>query len=389
MIPSHLHQRVATIVLAGGEGKRLYPLTQHRCKPDVCFGGKYRLIDIPLSHSLQSRIHQVFVLSQHFTQGLQNHIEKTYPPQVQILTPKSPLSKFEGTADAVRKTKAHLDKTNAEYFLILSGDQLYDIQLLDMIDFAQKKQADLVIASLLVPKKEAKRMGVLQIDPEQKILQFTEKPQTPALLEQFALPDNPSLFLGSMGIYVFRKQVLFDILEEKGDDFGKDIIPKLIQLSQKTYAFIHKGYWEDIGTVESYYKANLSLAKGDTSLKVTSLPTASFLQDTQIEHSVISPGCDIQAKSIVRSIIGSGSIIGQNTIITDSIIMGNHYGVKQTIGKECVIDTAIIDEEVSLGDYVHLRNIHKHQNYDSPQLIVRDGIIIIPSQTVLPRGFCF
>ena len=403
-----LDDRVAAIVLAGGQGTRLFPLTQTRCKPAVGFGGRYRLIDIPLSNSLNSRIHRLFVISQYFASHLNHHITSTYHSQqenIDLLCPEENATKkewFEGTADAVRKNLDHLLKTPAEYFLILSGDQLYNLDFRDMIDFAKKKKADLVIASLPVGEEEAKRMGVMQIDKNQKVLDFYEKPKERAVLDRFVTQDK---YIGSMGIYVFARKTLIALLQEKGNDFGKHLLP--IQVKRdNTYAYVYDGYWVDIGTIGSFYTANMALLDRkncidmyDEARPIFTRPhqlPSPFVRDTIVRDSLISQGSIIEAKEIMHSIIGVRSRIKKGTVIRDSIIMGNHFyepPPHQTlpsdlsIGENCLIEKTIIDEHCHIGDNVQLINRDKRKTLDGDGVYIRDGIIIVTSGTTLPDGY--
>ncbi|MBS3902778.1 MAG: hypothetical protein KGZ30_00140 [Anaplasmataceae bacterium] len=406
-----ISQKVMAIVLAGGQGTRLYPLTIKRCKPAVAFGSRYRLIDIPISSSLNSGIRQIAVISQYFASELNQHIASTYrldqfqKGRFELLCPEeTSLTRvyFEGTADAVRKNLDHLLDTNSEYFLILSGDQLYNIDFRPMIQFAINTQADLVIASLPVKENEARRMGLLKLDENHRIVDFYEKPSESYVLERFRLPQHHSSFetcpkyLASMGIYVFKRSALVSILQEEGVDFGKHIIPLQLQRG-KTYGFAFDGYWEDIGTIESYYQANLALTKQEACLEVYNQdrpiyaqsvhsPSA-FIGDTKIKHSILGQGSMIQAKEVSNSIIGIGTIIGQDSIIRDSVILGSHSPA--IIGKDCLVAKTIIDESARLGDHVRLINKNHLTTYDGDGIFLRDGIIIITSGTHLPDGFTF
>jgi glucose-1-phosphate adenylyltransferase len=411
---------VASIVLAGGQGTRLQPLTTMRCKPAVSFAGRFRLIDIPISNSLNSQIHQIFIISQYLANSLQHHIDDTYSPSsfhkgdLHILSPN--LSShgdnwFKGTADAVRKNWDELEKTPVEYFLILSGDQLYNIDFVSMIEFAKKTHADLVIATLPVEEKDAKRMGLLKVSEEGRILDFYEKPQDPKILENFQLPlklSSEKKYLGSMGIYVFKKEILGKLLKESGDDFGHDLIPLKVRKGN-SFAYIYDGYWEDIGTIEAFYHANLALteqkkerldiydAKNPIYSKNEFLPDP-LIQGTKVSGSITSPGSVIEAKEIHHSIVGVSTKIHKGTIIKDSVILGNHFYPETcskekplttyfSIGENCVIEKAIIDEHTFIGNNVRLINQNKLMRYDGDGIYIRDGIIVVPSGTKIPDGF--
>jgi glucose-1-phosphate adenylyltransferase len=306
-----LVDRVAGIVLAGGQGTRLFPLTKTRCKPAVGFGGRYRLIDIPLSNALNSRINRLFVISQYFASNLHQHILESYrfdlfkEGGIELLCPEESTEKkvwFEGTADAVRKNLQHLLKAPVDYFLILSGDQLYNIDLVDLLQFARDTKAEMVIASLYVAENEAHRMGVMRIDKDCHVKEFKEKPKTNPELKPFEVKkDGKSSYLASMGIYVFRRDILLSLLQEPGVDFGHDLIPSQTAKGG-SYAYIYDGYWVDIGTIASFYEANMSLLNQHHCLQTynednpiytrpQNLPSPLII-NTKVNRSYISQGCN-------------------------------------------------------------------------------------------------
>lgn len=420
---------VATIILAGGEGSRLQPLTLHHSKPAVSYGGRYRLIDIPISNSINSDFRQIFVIAQYLSGELEHHIHQTYhfdhfnPGSVDVLTPqqdeKGERLFFQGTADAVRKNLPTILKSNADYFLILSGDQLYNINFQKMVLFAQEKGAELTIASIPVHEKEAHRMGLLKIDANSKVIDFVEKPKEKKILDEFRLKEDfvsyPLLhcdqephYLASMGIYVFTRQALIDILQQDlRHDFGYHLIHTAVQRG-KTASFLYQGYWEDIGTVSSYYEANLSLTEKDKKLdtydeknpiftRPTFLPGPKILA-TLIQDSIICEGSIIEAKEISHCIIGLRSHIKKGSILRDCVMMGNHFYMPPThqnlpipqdfwIGENCHIEKAIIDEHVQIGNNVELLNREGKHHYDGPGVFIRDGIIIVTAGAVIPDGF--
>jgi glucose-1-phosphate adenylyltransferase len=426
---AQIHNRqinIASIVLAGGKGTRLFPLTMKHCKPAVSYGGRYKLIDIPISNSLNSNIRQIYVIGQYLTTELQHHLSQTYqfdsffPGSLDLLTPEElPNGEkiwFEGTADAIRKNAAKIFKAPLDYFLILSGDQLYNINFHEMLTFAISLNADLTIASLPVPSSDATRMGLLKIDEKSLVTDFYEKPQEKEILDQFKIPENffakwnlpktSGSHLGSMGIYIFKREALEKLLSEKGDDFGKHLIP--IQLKKgKTAAFVYNGYWEDIGTIESYYKANMAL----TSVSADGLKTydeqnpiytrtnhlpGTKIKDTLLSSSIICEGGVIQAKEIANSVIGLRANIKKGTTIQESILMGNNFYTcpahqdlpeKFEIGENCLIKKTIIDEHVLIGNNVKLINKSNLRDYDSNNLYIRDGVIVIPAGVAIPDNF--
>lgn len=396
------------------------PLTQYRCKPAVSFGGRYRLIDIPISNSLNSHIRKIFVISQYLASSLHQHILQTYQLDlfekgtIEILSAHEGEEGkvfFNGTADAVRKNLEHILETPAEYFLILSGDQLYNMDFVEMLSFAEKTNADLTIAAQPVKTREAKRMGLLKIDNSSKITDFIEKPQDPKVLAEYAIPEkvlkenglsecNEEQFLGSMGIYIFKRQVLIDLLKEEGDDFGKHLIPKQLEKGNAS-AFLYKGYWEDIGTIGSYFEANLALATNDPSLDVYDERNPIFttphhlpcpcISDTIITNSMISQGAIISAKEVTHSLIGTRALIEKGTVIRDSVIIGNqNLDSKEkscSIGRDCLIEKAIIDEDAHIGNNVSLTNKQGVETFDGDGVCIRDGIIIVKKGAHIPDGF--
>ena len=423
--------QVATVILAGGQGTRLHPLTLHHSKPAISYGGRYRLIDIPISNSINSDFRQIFVIAQYLSGELQHHISQSYhfdvfnPGSVDVLTPQMAENGekqwFEGTADAVRKNLPTILKSTADYFLILSGDQLYNLDFRQMVAFAQEKEADLTIAALPVLEKEARRMGLLKIDKESRILDFAEKPEDLEIMKKFLLsesffseckikPPKQNAYLGSMGIYVFKREFLIQLLKnDQRHDFGYHLITNAVHQA-KTSAFIFYGYWEDIGTVASYYDANLLLTTSNQGLntydeKNPIYTRPSFLPGpkircTQIFDSIVCEGSVIEAGEIRHSVIGLRSRIQQGTVIRDTVMMGNHFYMPPAhegkllqqdfgVGKNCLIEKAIIDEHVFIGDNVKLINKKKLQQYESDILYVREGIIIVPAGARIPNGFEF
>lgn len=413
-------KNVATIVLAGGEGTRLKPLTQIRCKPAVTFGGRYRIIDVAISNAINSGFHDIYVLSQFLASTLNNYLLETFPTHsegyahVEVLSPEdSPHGNvwYKGTADAVRQNLAYLLKNPAEYFVILSGDQLYSMDLKDMLEFAIEKDAELTIATIPVNEQEATRMGVMKIDNQFEITDFFEKPQDQETIQKFAIApeiakkhdalDDLS-FLGSMGIYIFKRQALIDLLtEDPREDFGKHLIPTQMNKG-KTFAYIFDGYWEDIGTISSYYNANLSLVQNRLCLDLYNKERPIFTQnvtlpssritDTSVSESIICDGCVVKADEISRCMIGLNTEIGENTVLRDSILVGwfphsNREPIH--IGSNCRIEKAIIDEGTVIGNNVELVNKKNLESYDDPWLSVREGILVVKAGAQIPNNFVF
>ncbi len=314
--------KVATIILGGGEGTRLFPLTTTRCKPAISFGGKYRLIDIPLSNSINSKCLKIFVITQFLSTSLHKHISNTYHPGnyntgfIELLSvEQKPKNKnwFLGTADAVRQNLEYFVDIPVDYFLILSGDQLYNMDFQGMMQFAKETHADLVIATIPIKEDDAKRMGILKIDETHAITDFSEKPQEKKVLNSFKVKDSllenlnlesqdEPYYLGSMGIYLFKREVLFRLLETNTkEDFGKHLIPAQVQKG-KTYAYLYNGYWEDIGTILSYYQANMALTAHNPQFKLHDELNPIFTTHQNL------PGPKIFNTKVDNSIISDGSI---------------------------------------------------------------------------------
>lgn len=420
-------KNVASIILGGGQGTRLFPLTTSRCKPALCYGGRYRLVDIPISNAIHSGCRKIFLITQFLSSSLHQHILSTYrfgnssSSSIELLsTEEKPQNKvwFQGTADAVRQNLNYFEDTHADYFLILSGDQLYDMDFNDLLDCAKETDADLVIASLPVNEDDAKRMGIMQLDGDNFIQSFQEKPQTKSELKAFQLSlhqkQNYGIeetkhldYLGSMGIYLFKRQVLVDLLRrDSREDFGKHLIPTLIE-NGKVAAYIHNGYWEDIGTIKSFYAANMALTSSSPPFncynenwpiftKPMTLPGAKIL-NAHIDHSILCDGTTIENAKIKNSIIGPRTLIHPGTTINDTYIMGNDFFTPPTansrmpsqlhIGKNTTISHAIIDRHVGIGNNVQLINKNNLSNYDGENIYIRDGIIIVPHGTFIPDNF--
>ncbi len=411
--------RVACVILGGGQGTRLYPLTETKCKPAIWFGGRYRLIDVPVSNAVNSGCYKIAILTQFLSSSLHRHILQTYHMDqfssgfIDVLAAEqTPTSTewFQGTADAVRQNYHSLVDIAADYFLILSGDQLYNMDFRKMIAFAEDIDADLVIGAIPVDKEQATRMGILKINDEKKVYDFVEKSKDPRVLDEFAMPGSGDC-LASMGIYCFKRDLLFSLLDEqKGVDFGKHLIPYQVK-EGGVYAYQHDGYWEDIGTIKSFYEANIALTDplpkfncydevNPIFAQQTQLPGPKIF-DTKITHSIICEGAIIEAKEITHSIIGPKTILKKGTVIEYSYIMGNeqyqppvkdspHYPKRMGIGKNCIVRKAIIDKNVYMGNGVKLINEKGIENYDSDNhLYVRDGVIVVTRGASFPDGFTF
>jgi glucose-1-phosphate adenylyltransferase len=414
-------QDVIGVILGGGQGKRLFPLTKLRSKPAVPLGGKYRLIDIPISNCLNSRINRVFVLTQFNSASLNKHIIQTYRFDmfsggfIDILaaeqTPDNP-NWFQGTADAVRKSIKHLTPyTDANYVIILSGDQLYQMDLRRVINFHIDQRADITVAAIPVSADAATGLGLMKVQPDGRTIAFREKPKPEELgdMRVKKRPDGRD-YLASMGIYVFQKQLLVDLLtESKAIDFGKELIPQAVH-HRRVSAFIFDGYWEDIGNIRTFYEANLALTSTspkfnfyDADMPVYTHPRnlpGSKLNNCDVHQSIIAEGCVLNGAEIKHSIIGVRSRIGSGTTIKDSVIMGaDRYETTEQIeenaanripsigvGNHCTIINAIIDKDVRIGDNVSIINAHNLQEKDDENYSIRDGIIVVPKGSLIRSG---
>lgn len=420
-------KKVAAIILGGGQGTRLFPLTMNCCKPAACVGGKYRIIDIPISNAIHSGCSKIFIITQFLATSLHQHITRTYQQGsfstgfIELLSAEQRPTQqvwFQGTADAVRQNLDYFINISADYFLILSGDQLYSMDFQHMLRFAQKTDADLVVASLPVAEGEAKRMGLLKVNEDLVITEFYEKPQEREILDHMRLPeftlrqigdkiDQQRQYLGSMGIYLFKRQALLDLLQQDlREDFGKHLIPTKVKLG-KTAAYLFDGYWEDIGTIGSFFEANMALTKPSAPLNCYNEHRPIFFQphflpppkirNTQIKDSIICEGSTIEGDVIENSILGPRTVIKPGVILRNSYVMGNDYSSPQLkegklpqtfqIGENSLIDHAIIDKQVYIGKGVQLVNKNKLTHYNSEQIYIRDGIIIVTRGASIPDGF--
>lgn len=404
---------VLAVILGGGRGSRLYPLTKMRSKPAVPIAGKYRLIDIPISNCINSGILRVHVLTQFNSVSLHRHIAETYKFDafhtgwVQILAAEQTMesaSWYQGTADAVRKQITEIRAAGSEHVLILAGDHLYRMDYAAMIAFHQAKGADITVAVQPVPRGEASRFGLLKRDGDGRIVDFVEKPKDPASQERMVSRDDAERpFLGSMGIYVFRTEVLLDLLtaHPDQDDFGTDVIPAAIA-RRPVFGYDFDGFWEDIGTIRSFYDTNLKLARPDAPFTFYDsrapiythsrfLP-GSIITESHLTDVLFTEGCVVRRAEIRNAIIGLRSHVGEGTRIQDSIVMGADYYEKGRadialgIGPDCHIEGAILDKNVRLGRGVQIRPFPRGAELDAGHFVVQDGIVVIPKGTTLPAG---
>ncbi len=407
---------VLGLILGGGRGSRLWPLTKLRAKPAVPIGGKYRLVDIPLSNCLNSKIQRIAVLTQFNSVSLHRHITQTYhfdffhAGWVQILAAEQTLTShdwFQGTADAVRKQFFEIEVTAATDVLILAGDHLYRMDYSEMIAHHQATNADVTVAVKPVAEHEASRFGVLKQDREGRIVAFTEKPKDPGVLRSFVSRDDDERpYLGSMGIYIFKMDVLSQLLESEHDDFGGDVLPAAIE-SHRVCGYSFDGYWEDIGTIGTFYRANLALTEAsppfsfhDPINPIYTRPRflpGSRIYDVRLDRVKLADGCVIEGAEILNAVIGIRSIIGEDVVLRDSIMMGADYYEGESrdaspgappmgIGRGSRIQGAIIDKNARIGQGVVIEPHHGRPDLDTESWSIRDGIVVIPKHAVLSDG---
>jgi glucose-1-phosphate adenylyltransferase len=419
--------KVLAVILGGGAGTRLYPLTASRSKPAVPIAGKYRLVDIPISNCLNSGIDRMFVLTQFNSASLNRHIKNTYhfsafsKAFVDILaaeqTPDNP-TWYQGTADAVRQCLRHLGPFEGEYILILSGDQLYQMNFMDMINNHISSKAEITIATIPVADREASDFGIMKKDKNGFITSFTEKPKKD-ILKDWASDTGPQMqaqgrkYLASMGIYIFNRQLLQDLLQNEyveATDFGKEILPQSLE-KYKVFSYQYDGYWTDIGNIYSFFEANLGLTNDipDFNLfdnnnsiytRARMLPPAK-ISGTTLEKTIIAEGCIINASRIENSVIGIRTRIGSGTTIVSSYIMGidfyetieeiehdKQHGLPSVgIGNRCYVRNAIVDKNCRIGDDVRINGGSHLENTDHSLYTVKDGIVVIKKGAVIPNGF--
>lgn len=416
----------ASIILGGGRGTRLYPLVKERSKPAVPLGGKYRMIDIPISNCINSGIRKIYVLTQFNAASLNNHIYHSYNFDhfskgfIQILAAEQTdanIDWFQGTADAVRKHIKQYDKDWIDTVMILSGDQLYRMDYRPLLSCLEENNADAVVGTVPVKKQEAKGFGIMRTNNRGQINAFVEKPQEDDVLKKFALraerkkqigiTERNKNYLASMGIYVFKKEVLFSLLEDMTKiDFGRDIIPYAIK-HHKVFSYTFNDYWEDIGTIKAFFDANIALGSKNPPFDFydEEFPiytharylSGSKIEESTISESLIADGCKISKARIKNSVIGVRSIVRDNTTLDKVVMMGNDaYETKADInkrsqrrtplvgvGKNCVLRNVIIDKNVSIGDNVKITNTEKIKNMETTIYSIRDGIVVIPKNTVI------
>lgn len=415
---------VLSIVLGGGRGTRLFPLTYFRSKPAVPIAGKYRLVDIPISNCLNSGYNKILVLTQFNSASLNSHIKNSYHFDifskgfVDILAAEQNVENdqwFQGTADAVRQSMRHMDKYDYDYVLILSGDQLYQMDFREMVEFHKNNGGDITIATIPVNAKDATGFGILKSDDSGKIQAFVEKPSAEVLQDWKSEVSEKNRYegkeyLASMGIYIFNKKVLKKIFnEDPGDDFGKDLIPNAINNGYNTLSFQYDGYWTDIGTIESFYQANLDLAQDLPKFNLFStspiytrarmLPPSKIM-GSYVQRAVFGDGCIIMADKVENSIIGNRTRIDRGSTVMNSYIMGADYyqatdeiveneskgKPNMGIGKYCYIEYAIIDKNVKIGNNVRIIGGKHLPDGDYETHSVKDGIVVVKKGAIIKDG---
>lgn len=418
-----MQNSVTTLILGGGQGKRLFPLTSYRSKPAVPIGAKYRLVDIPISNSINSGLRRIFILTQFNSMSLHKHIHRTYPYEpfsqtsIELLAAEQTLVNrdwFQGTADAVRKHIPHYHLGNSQMVMVLSGDHLYRMDYQQILKFHQERNADVTVATVPVSKKDVSHFGIMKIRTDGRITDFREKPVPGEKIHSYLIPDairetfnvkgRHDSYLASMGVYVFKPEVLKDLLAGNEVDFGKEIIPKAIE-KFAAYGFVFNGYWRDIGTIKSFYDASIELTKPNPPFEFRSpsgiiftrsrfLPPAKLIS-AELTSVLMGEGCILDGVNIESSVIGLRSIVRSGSVIRKSVLMGNDFYQDESlpsaqpllgIGKNCLIENCILDKNVSIGNRVSIANSRHVREEDGENYFIRDGIVIVPKGAVIPDG---
>jgi glucose-1-phosphate adenylyltransferase len=426
-----MQKKVLAVVMGGGRGTRLYPLTAERCKPAVPLAGKYRLVDIPISNCINSEINRVFLLTQFHTASLHRHTQNTYHFDpfgggfVDILSAEQTEKNanwYQGTADAVRRNLQHFRSFPHDLVLILSGDQLYRMDFRKIIEDHIASKADVSLAAIPFPVSKVEGLGLMEVNDDLSIKRFVEKPKDPAVIASLTLspkleatlqnPSGEKHCLASMGIYVFNRQVLAEALDNNMTDFGKEVIPSLLG-NKRLFAHIFEGYWEDIGTVKAFFDTNLALSDPlppfnffDPTAPIYTqeryLP-ASKLNKCDIDHVVIGDGSIITDSTLKRCVLGIRSYVGEGSRLHEVVMMGADYyetpeqqadnaskGVFNIgVGRNCNIEHTIIDKNARIGDNVTLSAAGKPDGDYEHGIIIRDGVLVVPKGVIIPSGFVF
>jgi glucose-1-phosphate adenylyltransferase len=424
-LPAGTLQQTLVIIMGGGAGTRLFPLTKDRAKPAVPLGGKYRIVDIPISNCLNSGLRSIYLLTQFNTMSLHRHIQASYkfdnfsPSFVDILAAQqTPAGSqwYQGTADAVRQNMRYFLERPYDYYLILSGDQLYRMDFRPLLHQHIHSRADITLATKPVHRHEVSEFGIMQSGVDRRIRRFVEKPtdetvlgemrMSRELLDAIGSNEEKDLYQASMGIYVFNRQVLIECLENNLVDFGKDVIPSAIN-GRHVSAFIYQGYWEDIGTIRAFYEANLDLTDivpeysfFEPDAPIYTHPRflpGSKINGATLRQSIIADGCIISDAHLERCVVGIRSVIQSGATIRNTIVMGADYfeldpaaesgRPRIGIGRNCVIERTIIDKNARIGEGVVISPEGKPAHVDAENYFIRDGIVVIPKNAVIPAGF--
>ncbi len=422
---------VLAVIMGGGQGTRLSPLTRLRSKPAVPLAGKFRLVDIPISNCINSDIRRIYILTQFNSASLHRHILKTYRFDqfssgfIEICAAQQTLDSagwYQGTADAVRQNLRYFFDYHPDYIIILSGDQLYRMDYRELVRQHVETKADITVATIPVPRHNADSFGILQVNEERRITRFVEKPKDPALLDSLRIggalraelktETGEDQYLASMGIYIFSRQVLVDVLNNDKADFGKHIIPSAIS-THRVFAHIYQGYWEDIGTIGAFFEANLQITRPNPPFDFFDLHApiytrsrhlpASLISGGTLSETVIADGCRIGANvTMERTLVGIRSVIQSDCELHECVVMGNDFyeaedpeirsqietrGLPRLgIGAGCKIRRAIIDKNVQIGDRCTISPDGKPEQMDSELFCIRDGIVVVPKGTIIPAG---
>jgi len=411
-------QDVLALILGGGRGTRLYPLTKKRAKPAVPLAGKYRLIDIPISNCLHSGIDKIDILTQFKSASLHRHIFNTYRRDkftegwVEVLAAEQTLENtqwYQGTADAVRQQLVEIRAAGTEYVIILAGDHLYRMDYSDFIGFHVDTGADITLAVQPVAAEAAPALGILKRSPDGEIVSFTEKPALDELDGLESMPESDKPYMASMGIYVFSTKLLFELLEAPGDDFGKQIIPAALP-DRRVMGYVFDDFWADIGTIRRFYEVNLELVSPDPpfDLNAPHRPVythARFLPPcesygSELDGVLLGDGCRVYNSKVTHSVIGLRGIVGPNAVVESSVMMGaDYYETDEDreenarlgrpdigIGEGAIVECAIVDKKARIGRGVHIRHLPDRPDKETENWVARDGLVIVPKSAVIPDG---
>jgi glucose-1-phosphate adenylyltransferase len=411
-------QDVLGLILGGGRGTRLYPLTKKRAKPAVPLAGKYRLIDIPISNCLHSGIDKIDILTQFKSASLHRHIFRTYHRDkftegwVEVLAAEQTLENtewYQGTADAVRQQLVEIRAAGTEYVLVLAGDHLYRMDYSKFLNFHVDTGADITLAVQPVGAEAAPALGILKRNPDGEIVSFTEKPPADKLAGLESMPDSDKPFMASMGIYVFSTSLLFELLEAPGDDFGKEIIPAALP-DRQVMGYVFDDFWADIGTIRRFYEVNLELVSPDPpfDLNAPHRPVythARFLPPcesygSELDGVLLGDGCRVYDSKVRNSVIGLRGIVGPDAVVESSVMMGaDYYETDEDreenarlgrpdmgIGEDSIIECAIVDKKARIGRGVHIRHVPERPDEEHEDWVAKDGLVIVSKSAVIPDG---